>query len=177
MSGLGQLPPAIRRGGQGDAVACAAIEALCALQFLNSPQAAAAARAVPPPAAHVAAAERGELFVIEPGEGGGVAGFAWLIAAAPDLHVAEIDVAPRFQRRGYARALLDHAAGLARARGLSGLSLTTFANVAWNAPAYARMGFSPLAPEDWPEICRAETARLVALGFDPAARVAMRRAV
>lgn len=177
MSGLGHRPAVIRRGGAGDAVACAAIEAACTRQFRDSPQPAVAALPVPPPAVHVAAAERGELFVIEPGEGGGIAGFAWFVTAAPDLHVAELDVAPRFQRRGLARALLDHAAGLARGRGLTGLCLTTFANIAWNAPAYARMGFRPLAPEDAPEICRAETARLAALGFDPATRIAMRRSV
>ena len=57
-----------------------------------SPHPQVADRPAAPAAAHVAAAERGELFVIEPGETapeaqGGIAGFAWLIAAPPCLHV------------------------------------------------------------------------------------------
>lgn len=175
MSGLGTLPPRIRRGTAADAQTCAAIEAACARQFLDSPHPQVADRPVPPPAAHVAAAERGELWVIEPGEGGGVAGFAWLVEAAPELYVAELDVAPRFQRRGLARALLDRAAEIARGRGLTGLCLTTYVDVIWNAPAYARMGFRTLAPDAAPEICRADAARLAALGYDPACRTAMRR--
>ncbi|MBR27265.1 MAG: GNAT family N-acetyltransferase [Rhodobacteraceae bacterium] len=182
MSGLGTLPPRIRKGGPDDAPACAAIEAECARQFRASPHPQVADRPAALAAAHVAAAERGELFVIEPGETapeaqGGIAGFAWLIAAPPCLHVAEIDVAPRFQRRGLARALLAHAEGLARARGFAHLCLTTFTDVAWNAPAYARMGFRPIPADEIPEICRADAMRLAALGFDPARRVAMRRPV
>src|SRR5699024_9035775 len=53
-------------------------------------------------------------------------------------------VAATHARRGLGRALIEHAAGLARERGAPCLTLTTFAQVPWNAPYYERIGFRTL---------------------------------
>ena len=60
------------------------------------------------------------------------------------LHILELAVAKEFQQRGLGRRLLDAAVSAARARGLAALTLTTFRHVAWNAPFYARYGFTEL---------------------------------
>jgi GNAT superfamily N-acetyltransferase len=57
------------------------------------------------------------------------------------LHIDELDVQQDRQGQGLGRGLLNHAMDWARSHGLSALSLTTFRNIAWNAPFYARFGF------------------------------------
>ena len=74
------------------------------------------------------------------------------------------------------RALIEHLAGRAERAGLAGLTLTTFADVPWNAPYYTRLGFRTLADSELTdglrEIRRAEAAH----GLDHWPRVCMRRA-
>lgn len=71
---------------------------------------------------------------------------AYLIAEPVDgnLHIEQVSVHPEFARRGIGRALLEHAATVAAADGLSALTLTTFLDVPWNGPYYARCGFHQL---------------------------------
>ncbi|MGH6997976.1 MAG: GNAT family N-acetyltransferase, partial [Phenylobacterium sp.] len=57
-------------------------------------------------------------------------------------YVEQIDVLPSHARRGVGAALLDAAAALARARGWPALTLSTFKDVPFNAPYYARLGFT-----------------------------------
>jgi ribosomal protein S18 acetylase RimI-like enzyme len=79
------------------------------------------------------------------------------------LHILELAVAKGSQQRGIGRRLLDVAMEAARARGLEALTLTTFRQVAWNAPFYARHGFTELSEDGLDarlrEILRAEDAR------------------
>ncbi|SFI65417.1 GNAT family N-acetyltransferase [Albimonas pacifica] len=175
MSGLGDIPPRLRPGRVEDAVACARIEAECALQFRDGPQAWVAERAPPPPAEHAEAATLRRLEVAE--LHGVVAGFAILEPdpASATLHLVELDVAPRFQRRGLARALVGRAMAQVAERGLSALTLTTFRNVAWNAPLYRRLGFEELPREAWTAPCRRETEGMAARGLPTIDRVAMIR--
>lgn len=74
-------------------------------------------------------------------EGREVAGFLAAQVHVDCLHVTEMDVSPAFGRQGLGTRLLAHAAHEARARGLAWLTLTTFEQVPWNAPFYARNGF------------------------------------
>ena len=173
MSGLAERPLALRRGRTADAEACARIEALCAAQFRDSAHPEVAERASPPPAAHAAAAERGGLWVAQ--SEGRIVGFAIVAAGDGALHIRELDVDPRFQRRGVARALLERLAEAARDETLGALTLTTFRDVPWNAPAYARMGFSVLPEPDWTPACREERDAIAAPGYEVSARVAMIR--
>jgi ribosomal protein S18 acetylase RimI-like enzyme len=103
-------------------------------------------------------------------------GFAQVDELGGLAHLAELDVAPGRMRQGIGSALLESACVWAREHGYRAITLTTFADVPWNAPFYAARGFvevDELSPElaevrDW------ERARgLDALGR----RIAMCRAL
>ncbi|MES4904865.1 MULTISPECIES: GNAT family N-acetyltransferase [unclassified Streptomyces] len=94
------------------------------------------------------------------------------------MHIEQVSVHPDSARRGLGRALIEHAAVRAVAEGASALTLTTFVDVAWNAPYYAaRCGFRTLAEDELTpglrEIRRSEAAH----GLDRWPRVCMRREV
>ncbi|MBF8722461.1 GNAT family N-acetyltransferase [Pseudomonas guariconensis] len=57
------------------------------------------------------------------------------------LHIHEISVCAQAQGQGIGRALLQWAISVARSQGMRVVTLTTFAEVPWNAPFYARHGF------------------------------------
>ncbi len=81
----------------------------------------------------------------------------FLIAAVEDeaeLHILELAVGADHQGRGAGRALMQTARREAEARALSALTLTTFANVPWNAPFYARLGYTALTAETMPAYLR-----------------------
>ncbi len=91
------------------------------------------------------------------------------------VHVEQVSVHADHAGLGIGRALLDHVARWGRARGLAAQTLTTFAEVPWNEPYYARLGFvvvptATLTP-GLREVRAAETAR----GLDRWPRVAMSR--
>jgi len=102
---------------------------------------------------------------------------AFLMADLVDgcLHVEQVSVDPGSARRGVGRTLLDHAAILAAADGLPALTLTTFAHVPWNAPYYARCGFTVLDDAELTPGLRAIRQREAAAGLDRWPRVGMRR--
>ncbi len=60
------------------------------------------------------------------------------------VHLHELDVDPRYARRGAGRTLIQTVADWARAAGYTALTLSTFADVPWNGPYYARLGFRTL---------------------------------
>ena len=91
------------------------------------------------------------------------------------LHILEISVLPGEQRKGHARALIDAAREEARRNNLESLSLTTDRELPWNGPAYKRMGFSELPPEQAPAWLQEILVHEFSLGFDPARRIAMVR--
>ncbi|MCM3302836.1 GNAT family N-acetyltransferase [Streptomyces pseudogriseolus] len=90
------------------------------------------------------------------------------------LHVEQVSVHPRAARRGVGRALLAHAAEHAREQGLTALTLTTFADVPWNAPYYARLGFRTLTEPDLTPGLRRIRAEEAAHGLDRWPRVCLR---
>lgn len=60
-------------------------------------------------------------------------------------------------------------------QGCSALTLTTFADVPWNAPYYARLGFEAVPPERLTPGLRAVRDHEATVGLDAWRRVAMRR--
>ncbi|NEE19500.1 GNAT family N-acetyltransferase, partial [Streptomyces sp. SID7499] len=78
-------------------------------------------------------------------------------------------------RRGIGRDLIAHLAALAATRGMAALTLTTFTDVPWNAPYYARIGFRVLAERELTEGLRAIRAEEAQHGLDRWPRVCMRR--
>ncbi|MFD6431488.1 GNAT family N-acetyltransferase [Streptomyces venezuelae] len=104
---------------------------------------------------------------------------AYLIAEplrdTPALHIEQVTVHPRAARRGVGRALIEYAAERAREEGATALTLTTFTDVPWNAPYYARIGFRPLADAELTPALRDIRAHEAELGLDRWPRLCMRR--
>lgn len=74
-----------------------------------------------------------------------------LVHAVP--HVEQVSVHPDQSRQGIGATLLAAAEDWARARGHDRMTLTTFRDVAWNGPYYTRLGWRPLAEDEWgPEL-------------------------
>jgi GNAT superfamily N-acetyltransferase len=71
---------------------------------------------------------------------------AYLVADRVDgnAHIEQVSVHPSFGHRRIGRSLIDHLDGWAGEHGLPALTLTTFAEVPWNAPYYLRCGFAPV---------------------------------
>jgi GNAT superfamily N-acetyltransferase len=104
---------------------------------------------------------------------------AYLIADRVDgnLHVEQVSVHPDSARLGIGRALLDHLAAHAVREGAPALTLTTFTEVPWNAPYYARCGFELLDDGDLTPGLREIRQREAAHGLDRWPRACMRRAL
>jgi len=101
-------------------------------------------------------------------------GFAHVEMLARDLpHLEEIDVHPLHGRRGVGTALVKAVCAWACEAGYAQLTLTTFREVRWNMPFYARLGFIELSPEELRAELAAQVAFEAARGLDPAARVVM----
>lgn len=105
-------------------------------------------------------------------------GFALVEWLEEDLpHLQEMDVAPEHGRRGIGTALLQTVLDWVARAGHSQITLTTFRNVPWNMPFYAKVGFVEVPPQELrPEleaVVRDEAGR----GLDRARRVVMRYSV
>ncbi|MEU6766153.1 GNAT family N-acetyltransferase [Streptomyces sp. NPDC046853] len=102
---------------------------------------------------------------------------AYLISEPVDTaeHIEQITVHPRAARNRIGQALIEHTAERARAAGRDALTLTTFADVPWNAPYYARIGFRVLGEDELTPGLREIRVHEAALGLDRWPRVAMRR--
>jgi GNAT superfamily N-acetyltransferase len=126
------------------------------------------------PEALAACRDEGRLWVVT-GADDRPAGF--LISDMVDgcVHVEQVSVDPGSARRGLGRALLDHAAEQAAAAGVPALTLTTFADVPWNAPYYVRCGFRVLEDGEVTVGLRAIRQREASFGMDRWPRVCMRR--
>lgn len=104
-----------------------------------------------------------------------LAGFAMFTRLDGEAHLDEIDVDPAFQRQGLARRLIADGGKWARAAGYAAMTLTTYAQVPWNAPFYARLGFVAFAPgADRPDLL-ALIEKEARWGFAVKPRLAMRK--
>lgn len=80
---------------------------------------------------------------------GALVGFVLAGRLDDALHIYEISVAPTHGGRGIGAALLDAIADRAHDRSMGTLTLSTFADVPWNAPFYARRGFALVEESAW----------------------------
>ncbi len=71
-------------------------------------------------------------------------GFALCSIERPDLYLDQISVIPDASRRGAGTALLNAVSAEAGRRGLWGVSLSTFRDVPWNGPFFARQDFQEI---------------------------------
>ncbi|QIK05901.1 GNAT family N-acetyltransferase [Streptomyces sp. ID38640] len=122
----------------------------------------------------------------EPGPGGeGRRPVGYLLWEPVDgcTHIEQVSVHPDQAHRRIGRALIDRAMGVppmpSRQWGRDGgpvpLTLTTFTEVPWNAPYYARIGFRILPEAELTPGLRAIRAHEATLGLDRWPRAAMRR--
>ena len=88
-----------------------------------------------------------------------VVGFAASQERERYLYLAEVSVHPEHGRRGLGTRLVRAVIQEARRRGLSGVTLTTFRDLRWNAPFYAKLGFRILSDSEL-----SPTLRLALLG-------------
>ncbi|MDR2325521.1 MAG: GNAT family N-acetyltransferase [Acidovorax sp.] len=124
--------------------------------------------------AHERLIAQGSVWVAE-AEPGTLVGFASAEVFGDELHLWELSVHADWQQQGVGSGLLRQAYAHAAAQGLAALTLTTFSDLPWNAPAYARLGFEPVQPlsERLHKVLDAELAH----GLPAGRRVAMRRRV
>jgi GNAT superfamily N-acetyltransferase len=89
---------------------------------------------------YAAALKEDHLWVAETSTGE-VVGFAMLSLTEDHAHLEEIDVLPNHGGRGLGRALIETLCTWVSEQGATKMTLSTFRDVPWNAPYYARQGF------------------------------------
>lgn len=95
----------------------------------------------------------------------------------PELHIWELSVREEWQGRGIGRRLLAETCVLAATAGLRAATLTTFRDVPWNAPFYAKVGFAILEGDEIDERLAKILAYERELGLPGERRCAMRRLI
>lgn len=137
----------LRLARAADAAAMPAIERAAARSFADEPVLAGIdLTATRPEQEYARLIRKGHCIAAHLGEV--MAGF---LAAEPfrrELHIWEMDVLPEFQRTGIGSGLVRAALIDARNTGFHAVTLTTFRDVAWNAPFYARLGFAEVTALD-----------------------------
>jgi GNAT superfamily N-acetyltransferase len=115
-------------------------------------------------------------------------GLVWVVADGNDrpvgsaatreldgaLHIEEISVHPAHGRRGLGKRLIETLCDWAGGRDYASVTLSTFRDVPWNAPYYARIGFRALEENELSEGLSALLCQEKRTWF-PLARVCMRR--
>ncbi|WP_049007399.1 GNAT family N-acetyltransferase [Enterobacter cloacae] len=119
---------------------------------------------------HLEYAERGQSWLALANDR--PVGFILTEAHSSSLFIVELSVDLDWQGKGIGRQLIACVADHARQLGLTSLTLTTFRDVPWNAPFYARLGFEQIA-ELTPEL-RQKREDEAAHGLAYESRCAMR---
>ncbi|HEY5107047.1 MAG TPA: GNAT family N-acetyltransferase [Caulobacteraceae bacterium] len=165
--------PIVRQARPYDLSRLGAIEASGAQTFAAAGDPLADGSPPASPDAWRAAMEAGCVWVLDdPPEG--LIGFLAGELAEHGLYIAEIDVVMDHQRKGHGRRLMQWVIGWAKAKGLAALTLTTFRDVAWNAPFYASLGFVEIPACELSPRLIGILENQAARGFDPRRRCAMR---
>ncbi|MGZ4446113.1 MAG: GNAT family N-acetyltransferase [Nocardioides sp.] len=105
-----------------------------------------------------------------------VAGYVTASVVDGHAHVDQVSVGLAHAHQGIGRRLVDEVSRWGREQGLDATTLTTFTDVPWNAPYYARLGFRPLADDEvGPELAQVLAHEAALPEIDPTRRVAMLR--
>ena len=129
------------------------------------------------PVESLAAAQRAGMLWVAIAPSGEPVGFAYGRMLGGEPHLAELDVHPDHGRRGLGAKLVRALIEWARAHGAAGVTLSTFRDVEWNAPFYARLGFRALAPGELDDVHRELIAIEARKGLSVERRVVMRLAL
>ncbi|WP_233991967.1 GNAT family N-acetyltransferase [Porphyrobacter sp. AAP82] len=141
---MGARDWSLRLAREADAAAMPAIERAAAVAFADEPSIDPARTRSE--ADYARLIRRGHSLVAHVGEA--MAGFLVAQPFSRELHIWEMDVAPAFQRRGIGAGLVRAAQIDARSTGFRALTLTTFRDLPWNGPFYARLGFEEVTALD-----------------------------
>lgn len=93
------------------------------------------------------------------------------------LHIDQVTVHPDAARRGLGALMIESVSADPRAKQLGLMTLTSFANVPWNAPYYERIGFLDIAESEWPEGVAEKVAAEQEHGLGNYPRVVMQRVI
>jgi N-acetylglutamate synthase-like GNAT family acetyltransferase len=110
-------------------------------------------------------------------EDGNIVGFIVMDVVDRCAHVDEVAVTPVAGRRGHGTALLEQAERWAALQQLPAVTLTTFRDVAWNGPWYAKLGYRELADHECTPTIRALRDEEQRNGLAKELRIVMRREV
>ena len=91
------------------------------------------------------------------------------------LHIHELDVAPAHGRRGLGRRLIEAVCAFAKTEDAAAVTLSTFREIAWNGPFYAKAGFREVPRNQWTPAFHLLHHREAALGFPIDRRCFMRK--
>src|SRR5215813_6903600 len=86
------------------------------------------------------------------------------------VHLEEIDVRPEHGRRGLGSRLVREICNWATSAGYRSVTLTTFREIPWNMPFYARLGFEEIPPGELTPALLAVMKDETRRGLDPARR-------
>jgi len=111
--------------------------------------------------------------LVAAGEGDRPLGFAASGEVDGMCWLKELSVDPEVMGAGIGTALLDATAERARAAGFRWIGLSTFRDVPFNAPFYARRGFRIVDSQSAPPAIREQVAKEVPEGVRIADRVLM----
>lgn len=120
------------------------------------------------------AIDEARIWVAE--RGGVIAGYALAEVLDGNAHVAQVSVAPEHAGQAIGRQLVEIVEEWGRRAGRPATTLTTFSDVPWNGPYYARLGYRVIAADlIGPELA-AEIAHEASFpGLDRSPRCAMRK--
>ena len=144
--GVGRLTYTVRATIQADTALLPAIEDSAGARFRDAPGLEwIADEGNMTPDRHAELMREGTSWVAT-GEDDAPVGFIACERRGGALHICEFAVNEDLHGSGVGRALLDHAIGYARQARMSAVTLTTFRDLAWNQPYYARRGFVTVTP-------------------------------
>jgi GNAT superfamily N-acetyltransferase len=90
-------------------------------------------------------------------------------------HIQEVSVHPAHGRQGLGKQLIETVCQWAIAQGYNSMTLSTFNDVAWNAPYYARLGFVAFSVDELTNELRQVLLDEETHGLPIGKRVCMRR--
>ncbi|MGO4524713.1 GNAT family N-acetyltransferase [Microvirga sp. 2MCAF35] len=89
------------------------------------------------------------------------------------FYIAEVSVTASHQRRGIGIRLVEAAIEHGRRLGFGAITLTTYRDLSWNGPFYARLGFVEVDPDEAGPRHREKLREEAEAGHDPSRRCIM----
>ena len=75
-------------------------------------------------------------------------GFAVVMVMGDRIHLHELSVDPKHGRKGLGTRLIETITLFAKNSGFTGVTLSTFRDIPWNAPFYKKLGFRAMKEEE-----------------------------